>query len=80
MLMAACIKDFNAKQTTKNRTSSDERDAILNLLQQTDQFRQTPGTHCRISLSCIPLFRCPSCPNLGTKIPTSRRSNVQPTR
>lgn len=45
MLMAACIKDFNAKQTTKNRTSSDERDAILNLLQQTDQFRQTLGTH-----------------------------------
>ena len=44
MLMAACIKDFNTKQTTKNRTSSEERDAILNLLQQTDQFRQTLGT------------------------------------
>lgn len=44
-LLALAIKTFNSKQTAKNRVQTDEREAILNLHNQTDTFRKTLAEH-----------------------------------
>ena len=57
-LLAMAIKDFNKRQTTKNRVSSDERDSILNLNMQTVEFRQMLAEHWQafpVGFSAVPV-------------------------
>ena len=57
-LLALAMKNFNTKQTAKNRIQTDEREAILVLNNQTDAFRQILAEHWQsfpVPFSAVPV-------------------------
>jgi hypothetical protein len=57
-MLALCIKEFNGKQTAKNRVSVEEREAILTLHSQTDNFRKMLAHHWQnypVAYSAVPV-------------------------
>lgn len=57
-LLGIVIKEFNGKQTSKNRVQSDEREAILTLHNQTPEFRRVLVEHWQafpVACSAVPV-------------------------